>query len=302
MRNARILGGLLAHTSERRVFPDETGAAAMDVRLAAGDLRQLAELHDVTNAAFLADRRREYSWEQQRAEALHVSKFAPLPDVRQMYLREEPALMAAIRCDDRAGARGILNRLLTAICYLGGQRLDLVKSFFMELVVMMCRTAVEVGGNSRELLGVSFACLEKLSQIDSEETLSAWLRDTLEKVMDAIRSGGLADSAKAVSAAMQYLSKHFAEVISRDDAAEAAGLSPAYFSRIFKSQMRKSFTAVLNELRVGRACELLVRTRRPLVDVAIDSGFGDQSYFTRVFRRQTGLTPKNYRRRYEDGE
>jgi AraC-like DNA-binding protein len=56
-----------------------------------------------------------------------------------------------------------------------------------------------------------------------------------------------------------------------------------------------SFTELLTRLRVDRACQLLVRTDAPLAQIALECGFGDQSYFTRVFRKRTGQTPGGYR-------
>ncbi|GAG29844.1 unnamed protein product, partial [marine sediment metagenome] len=157
MHNAVLLGGLIAGATERRVFPDRTGSPAMDMRAACAELRVLAEQANLTNAALLAARRREYHRERQRAEVIHQLKLMPYADVREIYLRDEPALIAAIRKDDRAEARGILNRLLAAIHHQAGNRLDLIKSFFMELIATMCRTAVEAGGNPEKLFGTNFA-------------------------------------------------------------------------------------------------------------------------------------------------
>jgi AraC-like DNA-binding protein len=56
-----------------------------------------------------------------------------------------------------------------------------------------------------------------------------------------------------------------------------------------------SFTELLTRLRVDRACQLLVRTDAPLAQIALECGFGDQSYFTRVFRKRIGRTPRDYR-------
>ncbi len=57
-----------------------------------------------------------------------------------------------------------------------------------------------------------------------------------------------------------------------------------------------SFTELLTRLRVDRAGRLLAHTDLELVQIAIDCGFGDQSYFTRVLRKLTGHTPGDYRR------
>jgi AraC-like DNA-binding protein len=54
-------------------------------------------------------------------------------------------------------------------------------------------------------------------------------------------------------------------------------------------------------VRIDRACQLLRSTDLPLLEVALDTGFSDQSYFTKVFRRYIGSTPGAYRERQSNG-
>ena len=299
MHNARVLGGVIAHASERRIFPAASGAAAIDVRLAAADLRGLLEQANLTNADFLAARRQEYRRQQLRAEGLHLAKQAA-PDVRRLYVRHEPALMAAIRRDDRPAARGLLNEILTAIVYAAGGRIDLTKSFFLELVAMMGRTAVEAGAPGTKLLTVTATAMAELAAIADEQALAGWLHQTLEQVLDAIAATAVR-SDRAIAAALHFMADHLEEDLPRDRVSEAVGLSGGYFSRRFAAEMGEPFNAALRRMRLDRAAELLVRTDLPLAEVALACGLPDQSYFTRVFREARGLTPGQHRARYRRG-
>lgn len=301
MHNARVLGGLIASTSERRVFPDRSGAPALDIREACRDLRERAEAENVTNAALLAQRHGEYAREKQWAETLHTLKLLPPASIREMYIREEPALLMAIRKDDRAEAREILNRILAAIYYRAEGRLDRTKSFLMELVVTMSRTAVEAGGNVDELFGSNYTRLQDLAQINSQEQLTRWLRESLECTMDAIRRHPRQPHAMLADSALRYITRHYAEPISRDDVAAAVFVSPSHFSRLVKRQLGRSFSDLLNQVRVNQACEQLARTDKSLFQIARETGFGDQSYFTKVFRRYAQCTPRQYRLRHIRG-
>jgi YesN/AraC family two-component response regulator len=295
MHNAELLGGLIASVGEKRVFPDASGSPAMDLRTACSELRTLTEQSNLTNASLLASRRTEYARERQRAETIHEFKLVSYVDIREMYLRHEPALIAAIRKDDRSEARGILNRLLAAIYYRSGHRLDLVKSFLMELVVTMCRTAVEAGGHPESVFGSNFASIAELSRIESQEALAPWVHEMLERIMDAIQTHRGQSPVHVVSNALEYMGEHFGEDISRQDVARAAHVSPSHLSRMVRRHLGRTYTDVLNQMRVDRAAELLVRTDRTLTAVAFDTGFRDQSYFTKVFRRYTHVTPRGYR-------
>jgi AraC-like DNA-binding protein len=295
MHNAHLLGGLVAVTPEKRVFPDQSGATSMNIRDACADLRGLAEEANLTNAALLAANRTHYRREQERAHMLHEIKLSPYANVRQMYLRDEPALVAAIREDDRAVARAILNRVLAAIYHQAGSRIDLIKSFFMELVVTMCRTAVEAGGESEQLYGTNFASLSQLANINSEEELAPWLHEMLERIMDSIRRHRRQTHPVQISEALQFISEHYQENISRDDVARAVHISPSHLSRMIMAHVGRSYTDLLSQMRVDRAKQLLARTDKPLVLIAFETGFKDQSYFTKVFRRYTRKTPRQYR-------
>ena len=77
--------------------------------------------------------------------------------------------------------------------------------------------------------------------------------------------------------------------------ARAVGVHPGHLSRTFRERLGRTAGHYLEQLRVERACRLLV-TEAPLVDVAMRSGFADQSHFTRTFRRSVGVSPGRYRR------
>jgi AraC-like DNA-binding protein len=301
MYNEKVIGGLVASVSEKKVFSAAPAKAPFDVRRACVEMRELAERENLTNASALALRRREYHDEQQRAYAIHSFKSHGPTGIRELYLREEPALFSAIRAGDRGQAREILNHVLVAIHHHAGSRLELVKSFFLELVVSMCQTAVESGGDPEQLLGTNFASMSELSRINTEEQLSGWLVATLEHLMDTIQSTRRRDAATQMFDAIAYMERHCCERISRDDVARAAGLSGSHFSTLIRRESGATFTDLLNRMRVDRAAELLSRTDRSLSLIALATGFADQSYFTKVFKRYRKMAPLQYRKRQGTG-
>lgn len=80
-----------------------------------------------------------------------------------------------------------------------------------------------------------------------------------------------------------------------DDLADAAGLSPSHFSRVFKRETGTSPWRYVIEARVDRAKTLLQDPTRSLADVAFATGFYDQPHFTRTFKRIEGVTPGTFR-------
>ncbi len=297
MHNATVIGGIVVEGVRlgEDAFPDG-GLSAVDVRHAAADLLHMAKEANLTNAALLEFRKRETARESQRAEAIHELKHLDYRSIRDVYLAEEPALLAAIKHGDTHAAREIINRVLAAIYHLGMERPEVLKSYLLELVVTMSRSAVEAGADSTELLGTNYSSFAELSHINSEEELCAWLVSMLERIMDAIKANIQYPSNVLVAQAIKYMQDNLRNPISRDEVADVACLSPSHFSRVVKQTFGYSFTELLARMRVECAQDSLARTEKSLVQVGLDCGFNDQSYFTKVFQRYTGQTPGEFRR------
>lgn len=298
MVNAEVTGGLLvAGAAMPGSTEDDAGRTPAALRTACTALLELAIRHNLTNGALLQIHRDTALEQRRRSEAIQIVKEQSYDSIRSLYLREESNLLAAIRGGDRSKAREIINRVLIGIYNLAGTRRELLKSFMLELVVMMSRAAVEAGGDPARILGVDYESIAALGSTDDEEGLCHWLTGMLERIMDAIHDNRKYPNTVMLSRAMKHMEKHSGEDLSRDDVAKIACLSPAHFSRLVRQKTGHTFSDLLNQMRVSRACVLLRQTDKSLVQIAIECGFRDQSYFTKVFRRIAGKTPREFRTR-----
>ncbi len=295
LQNQQLLGGLLVCGVALRRSA-RAGSLDRKIVTACNRLLELAVGQNLTNAALLAERRQFARRERDKAEALHALKDSLHDDIRNTYLQEEPALLATIRRGERTEARKILNRVLTAIYEAGQSRTDLLKSMVLELVVMMARAAVQAGGDPEKILGLNYQSLTTLAGIANQETLAVWLCDMLEELIDAIKANTRRPNSVQLARALEFMEEHLADDLRREEVARAAGLSPSHFSHLMRAKTPWSFTELRTRLRIDRACHLLARTELGLVQIALECGFGDQSYFTRVFRKRVGQTPGDYRR------
>ena len=94
---------------------------------------------------------------------------------------------------------------------------------------------------------------------------------------------------------LQFLMENSHRAIPLEEAAAVANLSREAFCRFFKERTRKTFTAFLNEVRIGNACQMLLKEDATIASVAFGAGFSNLSHFNRVFKFQTGCSPKVYR-------
>lgn len=100
-----------------------------------------------------------------------------------------------------------------------------------------------------------------------------------------------------VKHAVAYLHQHYTRSISRWELAQAVGVSEDYLSRVFNREVGLSPWEYLNRYRIYQAKALLHRTNDRISAVAQQVGFQDQRYFSRVFRKITGVGPKEFRER-----
>jgi AraC family transcriptional regulator len=96
--------------------------------------------------------------------------------------------------------------------------------------------------------------------------------------------------------AMDYLEAHIMEDISLEEMANLAGLSQSQFARLFKISTSMPPSKWFLDARIKRAQEMLLLGNDSIASIAIQTGFADQSHFTKTFRRATGASPKDWQR------
>ena len=101
-----------------------------------------------------------------------------------------------------------------------------------------------------------------------------------------------------IAPALEHISRHFTEDLSIVALAKMAGLSVRQFERKFKHHLKTTPQQFIMKMRVFSACDALRRTGAPIIEIAVQSGFYDQSSFTRQFRKHMAITPLQYRKSY----
>lgn len=97
----------------------------------------------------------------------------------------------------------------------------------------------------------------------------------------------------------QHISNNLDRAISLDEAAEICMMSPKSFSRFFKRNTGKTFVHYLNELRIAQACRRLSESKGSVSNICYDSGFNTLSNFNRRFQELKGMTPREYRKKFQ---
>lgn len=97
---------------------------------------------------------------------------------------------------------------------------------------------------------------------------------------------------------LSYLHAHYCKPVRLATLAGIAAMSESQLQRFFKCCTRMSVSDYLLQLRIGRACSLLLESDRPVALIAAEAGYRHPSYFTRQFRAAKGMTPLEFRRQF----
>ncbi len=103
------------------------------------------------------------------------------------------------------------------------------------------------------------------------------------------------DFDKVLCPAMEYVAKNFSREISAESVAEIVGISPYFFSRIFREKTGESFVEYITRVRMEAAARLLLDPVLSIKEVCASCGYIDPNYFGRLFRKQFGMLPEEYK-------
>ena len=208
---------------------------------------------------------------------------------------KERMLISKLKTGDIQESKALLNDLLGYVFFSQGSNLEIVKSRSLELCSLLSRAAIEGGATSDSILKVNNQLLTVIPTINNMDDLCYKLQEAIDAFTDCMFEHVPTKNSDVIKKAIQYISKNYANNLSLELVANQVHLNPTYFSTLFKQSTGSSFKEYLNMVRIEESKRLLSNTDYALIDIAIATGFEDQSYFTKVFKKYTGLTPKQFR-------
>jgi two-component system response regulator YesN len=141
---------------------------------------------------------------------------------------------------------------------------------------------------------IPFPPAEDIMAVRDMAEWEAWSAEAFEKVLSLASLRRFGNFPLPLIKAMEYIHEHYTETIQLGDAAEAALVSAAYLSRLFSEHLKTNFVDYLTELRVDRAEKLIRESRMNIKEVAYAVGYQDPNYFSKIFKKVTGLLPTQY--------
>lgn len=207
----------------------------------------------------------------------------------------EEALHQAIRQQDKHRAREVLNLLLRYVYTPHPDRFPLIRSRAIQLVYLLSNIPLpEEPGPGKTVLSKE-ACLPMLQQAASLEEMDVALAQILHLFVDVTFDFSEVRHSDTIHRIMEFIKANYARKLSLEQIAASVHLSPSHISGLFRKETGQTLSAYISFVRIEKSKQLLKTTELSIADIAALCGFEEQSYFSRVFRKQTGMSPKHYR-------
>lgn len=103
---------------------------------------------------------------------------------------------------------------------------------------------------------------------------------------------------RIVRDALYYIRRHYNENISLTDVAEHINVNKSYLCDVFKKEQKVTILQYMTNLRIEKAKELLIHTDMKMYEISVEVGYNDYTYFSQIFKRSTGETLSEFRKKY----
>ncbi|MFB5676468.1 helix-turn-helix transcriptional regulator [Paenibacillus terreus] len=162
-------------------------------------------------------------------------------------------------------------------------------------IALATRAAVDGGMPLEMAFTLSDLCIQHIEELHEVGEVIRYTNEALCDFTDKVRSVREKRYSRPISVCLNYIYNHIYEDIGLNRLAEEAGLHPSYLSSLFREETGLSITEYVQRAKIEEAKKLLTLTDYSLADVCSRLRFNDQSYFTKVFKKYAGVTPRVFR-------
>lgn len=180
---------------------------------------------------------------------------------------------------------------------LGPNKLRSSKNNAIVYATLLARAAISGGVDADHSLTLADRYINRVEKAKAFDELLDVVERMTVKFTNSVLHVASINHVSVIKKASRYVHNHLSEVIRLQEVADFVGLSPNYFSSLFKKEMNLAFADYVNHTRIKESQYLLQTTNHSILDIAVSVGFNNQNYFTTIFKKTTGITPKQYRMR-----
>jgi len=177
---------------------------------------------------------------------------------------------------------------------------ELIKKYLVDYISVISRELIVNGISIDDIVGDEIECMHKLEAYNTMDEISNELKGIVNKVSNYIYSLKKANEQSNIEEIINYLDNNYNRSnISLNEISKKFYISPSYLSTIIKEHIGDTFIERITRLRMERAKILLLSSEEKVYEVAEKVGYTDRRYFSDIFKKYTGLTPKEYTQKYK---
>ncbi|MCI6927591.1 helix-turn-helix transcriptional regulator [Butyricicoccus porcorum] len=169
------------------------------------------------------------------------------------------------------------------------------KDYMITLNTLLRKTVEQAGVHPIHIDSVSNRNIQLIEQLSSIEQCRSFRSKMIRSYCLLVRKHNLKDYSLLTQKIITYVDTELCADLSLKALSERLSVNASYLSTLFKKEMGMSLTDFVNHRRISHAQKLLISTEMPIKSVALKCGIPDVYYFSRLFKRITGTTPKAYR-------
>lgn len=174
------------------------------------------------------------------------------------------------------------------------------KNLAISCITLATRAAIDGGLYWEISYTLSDFHIQHIEELKDIPAVDHAVLNALCDFADHVKESRMAKLSRTVALCQNYIFNHLYEELSLDRLAEVAGLNRSYLSLLFKKETGFTISDFIQLERIEEAKRLIEVPEISLSDIASRLHFNDQSYFTKVFKKYTGITPKQFRTNREN--
>ncbi|PKJ52583.1 helix-turn-helix domain-containing protein, partial [Bacillus sp. SN10] len=168
------------------------------------------------------------------------------------------------------------------------------------IIAITLATRYAIRGNlpSEIAFSLSDLYIQKIEQIDNIYAVNRLIEEALCTFADSVKEYNEKQYSKKINMCLDYIARNIYNDITVNNLANYIQINPSYLSDIFKKEVGITLKHYIQRERIEEAKRILTLTQYPLSTICHMLNFHDQSYFIKVFKRFTSMTPRQYREKY----
>lgn len=225
----------------------------------------------------------------------HVKDLQNICEYGDAYLLElQKSLFAAIQSGEGNKTRELGCQFLEAIKKNAQDLDDSVRLKIIE-VILGAEYYTRLNGKQQQSMESQSGYLERILKIQDYEELSYWFMGKITEACRCMEETHQEKGDGVIDKAKEYIKHNFAKSMSLEELARKLEISPYYFSKLFKEKEGVNYIDYVTGLRIEYAKKQLKNKEKSIKMICVESGYKDPNYFSRIFKKWTGVTPSEYR-------